>query len=91
MDAGLKRRGKTPRELGDGWMWKSGRAGVWPSVEAVDDSASQIPDSMGENGGVANVQDDGMREEAAEEGHSWREGDVETGALVHALEGMTES
>jgi len=37
----LMRRGRTPKDTGEAWMWASGQAGVWPAserevVQAVD-------------------------------------------------------
>jgi hypothetical protein len=90
MDAGLKRRGKTPRELGEGWMWRSGKPGVWPTVEVVPEAMQgslQISGTVD----VGNVQASEEQKELGEGDVDWREGGVETGALVHALEGMSES
>lgn len=74
MGSGLKRKGKAPRESGVGWMWKSGRVGVWPQSEPVQ-----------------STQMDAVEDEQEADTGGWRESDTETGALVHALEGMTEA
>ncbi|WVR06697.1 hypothetical protein IAU60_003729 [Kwoniella sp. DSM 27419] len=34
----LMRKGKTPRDLGEGWMWASGTPGVWPARTSASDS-----------------------------------------------------
>jgi len=122
MDAGLKRRGKTPRETGEGWMWRSGRVGVWPRVEGAGEGGEVGEGGDGlegdmtgmagmglSRGGAVGVSDvnmadgvdgvdgsgglnalNGMTGTEVDDTTGWRDGD-DTGALVHALEGMTES
>ncbi|WWC71157.1 uncharacterized protein I206_105110 [Kwoniella pini CBS 10737] len=34
MEIGTMRKGGTPRDLGEGWMWASGMGGVWPEEAA---------------------------------------------------------
>ncbi|KAL1406745.1 hypothetical protein Q8F55_006149 [Vanrija albida] len=45
MPAGLMRAGRAPRDTGEGWMWASGQAGIWPEPEGgVELGADMVVD-----------------------------------------------
>lgn len=71
----IKRRGKSPKADGEGWMWSTGTPGIWPTRGSEELSYPGVGGMDGEDGDVARWADE-------------VEAEVGTRGLVEVIEGI---
>ncbi|OWZ28302.1 hypothetical protein C349_06625 [Cryptococcus neoformans var. grubii Br795] len=77
----LARRGKAPRDLGEGWMWVTGVVGVWPEETGLE-LQMEAGGAGGQVGDMVGVGVDDAEREQGQNGEAAVGGEMEVGTGV---------